>query len=163
LHWSAARRRLRTFADLDLRVVNMLHNLVHVAHVEPLPAARAFHVMFGLVPGDAIGVSTGFHHRSRASLRRLQCFSFEGNDSGIFGSPPSRSGSPARSFIRRRHDQLSFPEPSRTSSSPTLRGEAGHLPFVWASLCHEKTDRDRHAIQKPYLREPGQRRLRAAR
>jgi hypothetical protein len=37
-----ARRRLRTFADLDLGVVDVRNYLAEIAHVEPFSAARAF-------------------------------------------------------------------------------------------------------------------------
>jgi hypothetical protein len=36
-----AQRRLRTFADLNFRVVNMLKHFAEIAHVEPKPTARA--------------------------------------------------------------------------------------------------------------------------
>ena len=66
MHWPAARRRLRTFADLDLRVVNMHQNLAEVAHVEPFAAAGAFHEMIGLGFGEAVrldaAIFNGFRH-----------------------------------------------------------------------------------------------------
>jgi hypothetical protein len=41
-------RRCRSFADFDVRVVNMRQRLPKIADVEPLPATRGIHVMNGL-------------------------------------------------------------------------------------------------------------------
>ena len=48
--------RLRTFADLNLCVVNMREHLAEIAHIEPFPAARTFHEMIGLSFGDAVRI-----------------------------------------------------------------------------------------------------------
>jgi len=37
-------RGCRTFADLNLSVVDMRQHLAEIAHIEPLPAARGIHV-----------------------------------------------------------------------------------------------------------------------
>jgi hypothetical protein len=51
-----ARKRPRTYLDLDVRVVNMRQHLAEVAHVEPLSTAGTLVEMIGLGFGDAIGV-----------------------------------------------------------------------------------------------------------
>jgi hypothetical protein len=48
--------RLRTFADLNLGVVNMRQHLSQVAHVEQRSADRAIAEMIGLGFGNAVGV-----------------------------------------------------------------------------------------------------------
>ena len=40
--------------------MDMLCDLTEIAHVEPLPARRAFHVVVGLGPSDAVDVPTRF-------------------------------------------------------------------------------------------------------
>src|SRR5258706_11547983 len=49
-------RRLRHFADLNLRVVNVPYDLAQVAHVEPFSAPWAFHEVVGLGFGDAVWI-----------------------------------------------------------------------------------------------------------
>jgi hypothetical protein len=41
-----------TFADLNLRVVDMLGDLTEIAHVEPSRTDRAFHEVIGLMSLD---------------------------------------------------------------------------------------------------------------
>jgi hypothetical protein len=54
-------RRLRTFADIEIRVVDV--RLAQVAHVEPFPARGALHEMIGLSLCDAVNVNA-FHDRT---------------------------------------------------------------------------------------------------
>jgi len=44
---------------------DMLGDLPKIAHVEPLPARRAFHVVVSLGPSDAVDVLTRFRHLQR--------------------------------------------------------------------------------------------------
>ena len=44
-------------------VVDMLGDLPKIAHIQPLPARRAFHVVVGLGPSDAVDVLTRFRQR----------------------------------------------------------------------------------------------------
>jgi hypothetical protein len=45
-----------TFADFDLRVMDMRQHLAKVPHVNPLPAAGALHEVIGLGLGDAVRI-----------------------------------------------------------------------------------------------------------
>jgi hypothetical protein len=61
LHWTIARRRLRTFAEPNLRVVHIRQHISQIAHVEIGPADWAI-AEIGLGFGDVIGIdadSTG--------------------------------------------------------------------------------------------------------
>ena len=49
-------RRCRTFANLNLRVVNMRQHSDEIAHVEQRPADRAIAEMIGLGFGDAVRI-----------------------------------------------------------------------------------------------------------
>jgi hypothetical protein len=73
-------RRSRSLAYFNLRVVDVLQQLVKVAHVEPFSAARALHEMISLGFGHAVRIEAAlipsFRHRSRVSFRRSQCWSF---------------------------------------------------------------------------------------
>ena len=46
-------------------VLNFGLDLPQIAHVEPLPARREFHVVVGLCPSDAVDVPTRFRHLQR--------------------------------------------------------------------------------------------------
>ena len=46
-------------------VVDMLGDLPKIAHIQPLPARRAFHVVVGLCPSDAVDVPTRLRHLQR--------------------------------------------------------------------------------------------------
>ena len=62
-----ARAVARNFRYFNLVVVvDMLGVLPKIAHIHPLPARRAFHVVVGLYPSDAVDVPIRFRH-----LRRL--------------------------------------------------------------------------------------------
>ena len=67
---SSFARRWRPFADLKLRVVHMCQRLAKVAHVEPLPTARALHEVIGFGFGSAIDTSftEDGHSSSRSSV-----------------------------------------------------------------------------------------------
>jgi hypothetical protein len=65
----------RTVGDNELRfpVVDVLKDLAQIAHIEPLAAFGAFHVMVGLGLSDAVRVDTRFRHG-----RYISRFSFRG-------------------------------------------------------------------------------------
>ncbi len=54
-----------TLPFLDFLIMDMLCVLTEIAHIEPLPARRAFHVVVGLCPSDAVDVPTRFRHLQR--------------------------------------------------------------------------------------------------
>jgi hypothetical protein len=61
-----SRRRPRSFGYFYLAVVvDVLCDLTEIAHVEPLPARRSFHVVVGLCPSYAVDVPTQFRHLQR--------------------------------------------------------------------------------------------------
>jgi hypothetical protein len=61
-------RRLRTFADLNLRVVNVRQHLTEVAHVEPLATPWAPHEMIGLGTGNAVSIEAGRGREDHSSF-----------------------------------------------------------------------------------------------
>jgi hypothetical protein len=48
------------FACFNLTTVDVRQHVPKIAHVEPLPAPGAFHVMVGLSRGDTVRVDAGF-------------------------------------------------------------------------------------------------------
>jgi hypothetical protein len=64
-HWAFLPLKPRT-DELDLTgIVDMFEHLTQIAHVEPLPACWAFHVVVGLCPSDAVDVLTRFRPLQR--------------------------------------------------------------------------------------------------
>jgi hypothetical protein len=64
------------YFDLKIPIVDMIGNLFQVAHIEPLSAAGAFHVVVGLSLRDSVNVPAGLHRNDSFTLRIAGCFGF---------------------------------------------------------------------------------------
>jgi hypothetical protein len=64
-------QRLRTFDNLNLGIVNMRKYLGKIAHVEPLPAPRAFHEVIGFGSGNAVRVNAGLWHSASPCIAAM--------------------------------------------------------------------------------------------